>query len=110
MSKYTYEEALAQVRAILDGHMSPDNDGKEPSMPKLDLGADQLARVLFNTGAEMNRQTLDRIQRAYYKSALEECLEYFQEHYDVRDGESGPTANREMELGMMIEEALGRRP
>ncbi len=44
-------------------------------------------------------------------AALEECLEYFEERYDVNDGDYGvPEANKEMQMGTMIEEALGRRP
>ena len=45
------------------------------------------------------------------KAALEECLEYFEDRYDTVDGDEGqPRANREMQLGQMIEAALGRRP
>jgi hypothetical protein len=41
--------------------------------------------------------------------ALEECLEYFEERYDVVDGDGGTQRpNAEMKLGLMIKEALGK--
>ena len=44
-------------------------------------------------------------------AALIECLEYFEERYDVNDGDYGvPEANKEMQMGTMIEWALGRKP
>lgn len=40
-------------------------------------------------------------------TALEEALEYFKDRYDVVDGSYGePSANKEMQLGQMIEETL----
>lgn len=52
-----------------------------------------------------------RAKVATLTATLEELLEYFEDRYDVVDDEySQPTANREMQLGQMIEMALGMRP
>jgi hypothetical protein len=41
--------------------------------------------------------------------ALEECLEYFEHHSDVVDGDDGqPEPNREMYMASMINNVLGR--
>jgi hypothetical protein len=41
------------------------------------------------------------------EAALEEALEYFKDKYDVVDGSYGePSANREMQIGQMIDETL----
>jgi hypothetical protein len=43
------------------------------------------------------------------KAALEECLEYFEHHSDVVDGDDGqPEPNREMAMAQMINCVLGR--
>jgi hypothetical protein len=58
-----------------------------------------------------NGHTCNAVKLAKYEGALLECLEYFEDRYDVVDGDYGqPKANREMQMGQMIEEALGRRP
>lgn len=58
---------------------------------------------------EGRRQFAKRI--AHLEATLEECLEYFEGRYDVVDGEYGePRANKAMQMGQAIEEALGRRP
>jgi ABC-type Zn2+ transport system substrate-binding protein/surface adhesin len=41
------------------------------------------------------------------EAALNECLEYFQDHSDVDDGDYGePYPNKEMRLASMVDEAL----
>lgn len=42
------------------------------------------------------------------RAALAECLEYFENQYDVEDGQDGPLPNKEMRLGQMIQEVLDR--
>ena len=50
----------------------------------------------------------DRIARL--EADLTECLEYFQDKYDVVDGSYGePAPNKEMQLGTMLEETLHGR-
>jgi hypothetical protein len=45
------------------------------------------------------------------EAALEECLEYFEDRYDVVDGSYGePAPNKEMQLGTMIDVLLNGRP
>ena len=45
------------------------------------------------------------------EAALEECMEYFESRYDVVDGDYGqPRPNKEMQMGHMIDEVMGRRP
>lgn len=46
---------------------------------------------------------------ANLESVLEEVLEYLEDRYDIVDGEDGPLPGEEMQLGTLIEEALGRR-
>ena len=47
-------------------------------------------------------------ENAMLKATLEECLEYFEDRYDVVDGPHGqPQANKEMQLGEMIKATLG---
>ena len=51
----------------------------------------------------------DRIARL--EADLTECLEYFQDKYDVVDGFYGQSLpNKEMKLGNMLEETLHGRP
>lgn len=45
---------------------------------------------------------------ANLESVLEEVLEYLEDRYDIVDGEDGPLPGEEMQLGTLIEEALGR--
>ena len=45
---------------------------------------------------------------AHLESVLEEVLQYLEDRYDIVDGEDGPLPGEEMQLGTMIEEALGR--
>ena len=58
----------------------------------------------------------EELRAAYQRIArleadLTECLEYFQDHYDVVDGDYGePAPNKEMRLGTMLEETLGLEP
>ena len=58
----------------------------------------------------------EELKAAYQRIArleadLVECLEYFQNRYDAVDGAYGePLANKEMRLGMMLEETLNGRP
>ncbi len=45
------------------------------------------------------------------EATLDECLEYFEDRYDVIDGDYGqPAPNKEMRMGQMIEMALRRKP
>ena len=54
----------------------------------------------------------EEIRAAYQRIAelesdLNECLEYFQDHSDVNDGDYGePSPNKEMRLASMIQESL----
>ncbi len=68
----------------------------------------------MQNGYEAGKTEGERISKAKIarlEAALEECLEYFEERYDVVDGDYGiPAANKEMQMGFMIETALGRRP
>ena len=51
------------------------------------------------------RSAYDRI--ATLEADLNECLEYFQDHADVVDGDYGePSPNKEMRLASMIQESL----
>ena len=51
------------------------------------------------------RSAYDRI--ATLEADLNECLEYFQDHSDVNDGDYGePSPNKEMRLASMIQESL----
>lgn len=51
------------------------------------------------------RAAYERI--AHLEADLLECLEYFEDKYDVVDGSYGePAPNKEMRLGLMIESAL----
>lgn len=45
---------------------------------------------------------------AHLESVLEEVLQYLEDRYDIVDGEDGPLPGEEMQLGTLIEEALGR--
>lgn len=52
-----------------------------------------------------NNQAAARISRL--EASLTECLEYFEDKYDVNDGDYGePSPNKEMQLGTMIKETL----
>ena len=52
------------------------------------------------------RQRIARLE-----ADLQECLEYFEERFDVVDGSYGePAPNREMRLGQMLDETLNGRP
>lgn len=54
----------------------------------------------------------EELKAAYQRIArleadLNECLEYFEDRYDVSDGDYGePAPNKEMQLGSMIKETL----
>ena len=51
------------------------------------------------------RSAYDRI--ATLEADLNECLEYFQDHSGVNDGDYGePSPNKEMRLASMIQETL----
>ena len=78
--------------------------------------------IHFVEGTELRVETLkehlarkEEIKAAYDRIArleadLTECLEYFQDKYDVVDGSYGePAPNKEMQLGTMLEETLHGR-
>ena len=71
------------------------------------LGQPNLAQHLAKE--EELKCAYDRIARL--EADLTECLEYFQDKYDVVDGSYGePSPNKEMQLGTMLEETLHGRP
>ena len=69
-----------------------------------------LVLKLVNAGhrAEELKAAYGRIARL--EADLTECLEYFQDRYDVVDGSYGePAPNKEMQLGTMLDETLNGR-
>lgn len=67
---------------------------------ELDLAHDRIQQLEFNSQSAARRI-------AELTAALTEALEYFKDRYDIRDGADGQQLpNKEMSLGMMIDEAL----
>lgn len=95
----------------MKGHM----DASEQLMQVTDAAMDRLFGKTERAAAESIAETLNlrgELERAKKKLEQAECLlnealEYFEERYDVGDGDEGkPEANREMSLGMSIDEFL----
>ena len=92
--------------------LANNSDGNTHGM----LGFETLTRMLLEDVALAVRRPQDNAKHAEQVSAarikeltaaLEECLEYFKDHYDVKDGDYGePAPNKEMQLGTMIDETL----
>lgn len=72
------------------------------SFKQLPLDSSLRQRLAAKEELKAAHQRIERLE-----ADMNECLEYFQERYDVIDGSYGePAPNREMQLGTMIQETL----
>jgi hypothetical protein len=77
---------------------------EEDDVSELDLVYDDLTQAKLD--AKCAAEVAER-RIAELTAALEEALQYFQDRYDVIDGDNGKQQpNKEMRLGAMIAEAI----
>jgi regulator of replication initiation timing len=97
---YVTEDTLGELDCKIDA-LQDDIDGLVKQVEALEVTVDQ---------CEVERSDL-RAENAKLRAALEECLEWFQDRYDITDetdDDGTPHGNSEMHMGQQVEEWLGR--
>jgi hypothetical protein len=79
-------------------------DVVEEDQPELDLVSEELrqAKLDAESAAEIAAKRIAELE-----TSLQECLEFFEDRSDVRDGSDGePIPNKEMQLAIAVDETL----
>ena len=78
---------------------------------KADDLSDELDGLIRHNEALEEKVNELEVERSDLRAALEECLIWFQDRYDISDetdDDGTPHGNSEMAMGQMVEEWLGR--